>query len=55
MVYEFPQANLLIVTEHALALDIEIDSLTLNSGTYRMTTASAFPADQLEHLDLVEV
>jgi len=55
MEYEFAQANLLMVVDHAAALDITLFNLTLLDGRYRMTAQPPFPADQLEHLGLIEV
>lgn len=55
MNYTFPKANLLMVTDHANSLDIEVLSLTLAQDVYQMTTAQPFPAEQLEHLALTEV
>ena len=53
--YEFPQENLLLVTDHAQALDIVIASLTLSGSTYRMVTEQGFPAEQLDHLGMTVV
>lgn len=55
MTYQFPKANLLLVTDHAAALDIDILTLSLTGGVYTMTTEPAFPPEQLEHLEMVEV
>lgn len=55
MDYTCPQSQLLVVTEHAAALDIVIESLTLVERAYYLTTNQPFPAEQLEHLDLTEV
>lgn len=54
MNYQFPKQNLLLVTDHAASLDIEIVSLSLGGDTYLMTTSQAFPSEQLEHLGLTE-
>ena len=53
--YEFPKENLLLVTDHALALDIVIASLSLVGGVYRVVTEQQFPVEQLDHLGLTEV
>jgi hypothetical protein len=57
MMYRFPRANMLMVTSHADALDIQIVSLQLDSiaDEYVLETDVPFPADQLEHLGMTEV
>lgn len=55
MNYEFPKECLLMVTDHANSLDIEVVSLTLAGAVYQLTTSQPFPAEQLEHLQLTEV
>lgn len=55
MDYTCPQSQLLAVTEHAAALDIVIEALTLAAGQYHVSTDRPFPPEQLEHLALTEV
>lgn len=55
MDYTFPKRNLVLVTDHASSLDIEITSMSLSGDVYLMTTSQAFPFEQLEHLELTEV
>lgn len=53
--YTFAVAYLRLVVDHAIALDIELQNLTLEGGQYRMIAVPAFPAEQLDHLGLIEV
>ena len=55
MTYTFPAANLMAVLDHANALDIVVESMTLAADTYTLVTAQPFPAEQLDHLGLTEV
>jgi hypothetical protein len=55
MNYEFQRDHLLMVTDHAAALDIVVVSLSLTGDTYRMSTDAPFPPEQLAHLGLTEV
>lgn len=53
--YIFPMAYLGLVVDHSIALDIELQNLTLEGNQYRMIAVPAFPQEQLEHLGLIEV
>lgn len=53
--YKFPKANLPVVLDHFLNLDVEMFSCALQGNEYTVECSDNFPEEQLAHLDMVEV
>ena len=53
--FDDPQAAVSSLILHAVALGVDLVSVTVDQGIVVVETGSPFPTDQLDHLGIAEV